>query len=248
MEKYTFTYNDLTSDNTKFMRNVGIIGALLSFDNDTEIFTVWNTNLTEWEPYSETITTPSQQYGDVIGVCVGKGLWVYTAGNIGWGNHKWANSTSDTLYAMVHTQTILSRSGYENTQHIYNVHSNDNVFTGTVWEQIHNSSVIPHTKLHDIMFIPSYIELSEVQQNISKRYTEDIQQAFWPYNYSLMNLGYLVFNGVNVDPANKAALLISSSDYCVSTGKYICHDFRTTEPGIKEKNTGDTYLIVMMHF
>ena len=63
--------------------NFCIIGALLSKSEQDDTWTIWNTNPTEtgyWDPKSDTITTPSTQYGEVVAVCVGRGLWA----KIGW--------------------------------------------------------------------------------------------------------------------------------------------------------------------
>lgn len=82
--------------------NYCIIGALLSKQGDT--WTIWNTNPTEtgyWDPKSDTITTPSTQYGEVVAVCVGRGLWA----KIGWSGltntYKWAASDSDAIYKTI---------------------------------------------------------------------------------------------------------------------------------------------------
>lgn len=53
-----------------------IIGAIISKNTKGE-YTIWNTNKDEqnyWDPKSDVITNISDQYGDVLCICVGKGL------------------------------------------------------------------------------------------------------------------------------------------------------------------------------
>ena len=101
--------------------NFCIIGALLS--NDGNNWTIWNTNPVEpnyWDPTSDTITTPSTQYGEVIAVCVGRGLWA----KIGWSGlttgMQWARSGSELYYS--YCGATVHNNGWFNTNHIINNH------------------------------------------------------------------------------------------------------------------------------
>ena len=126
----TYTKDKLS----KVYENYCIIGALLSKQGDT--WTVWNTNPTEtgyWDPKSDKKTTPSTQYGEVVAVCVGRGLWA----KIDWSglttNYKWAASESDAIYNNYHAINIHG-NGWESTNHMFTVHSG--ILTGTIWEQL----------------------------------------------------------------------------------------------------------------
>ena len=140
--------------------NFCIIGALLSKQGDT--WTIWNTNPEEtgyWDPKSNTITTPSTQYGEVVAVCVGRGLWA----KIGWSGltntYKWAASNSDTdaIYNNYHAINIHG-NGWESTEHMFTAHSN--ILTGTIWEQLKNGATSDYT-----LYLPCKYELLEIYDN-----------------------------------------------------------------------------------
>ena len=138
--------------------NFCIIGALLSKQGDT--WTIWNTNPTEtgyWDPKSDTITTPSEQYGEVVAVCVGRGLWT----KIGWSGlttpYKWAASDSDVIYNNYHAINIHG-NGWESTNHMFTAHSD--ILTGTIWEQLKNGATSDYA-----LYLPSKYELLEIHNN-----------------------------------------------------------------------------------
>ena len=138
--------------------NFCIIGALLSKQGDT--WTIWNTNPEEtgyWDPKSDTITTPSTQYGEVVAVCVGRGLWA----KIGWSglttNYKWAASNSDAIYNNYHAINIHG-NGWESTNHMFTTHSD--ILSGTIWEQLKNGATSDYA-----LYLPSKYELLEIHNN-----------------------------------------------------------------------------------
>ena len=138
--------------------NFYIIGALLSKQGDT--WTIWNTNPTEtgyWDPKSDTITTPSTQYGEVVAVCVGRGLWA----KIGWSGlttvYKWAAPGSDAIYNNYHAINIHG-NGWESTEHMFTAHSD--ILTGTIWEQLKNGATSDYA-----LYLPSKYELLEILNN-----------------------------------------------------------------------------------
>lgn len=150
----TFTKDQLS----KVYENFCIIGALLSKQDDT--WTVWNTNPEEenyWDPKSDEATTPSEQYGEVVAVCLGRGLWA----KIDWSGlttkYKWAANNSDDLYNNYHVINIHG-NGWESTKHILDVHPN--CLYDTIWQQIKDGT----TEDYDL-YIPSKLELIEIFNN-----------------------------------------------------------------------------------
>lgn len=135
-----------------------IIGALLSKNGNS--WTIWNTNPTEtgyWNPKSDTITKPSTQYGEVVAVCVGRGLWA----KIGWSglktNYKWAFSEGDTIYNNYHAINIHG-NGWESTEHMFTAHSA--ILGGTIWEQLKKGKTADYD-----LYLPSKYELLDIHNN-----------------------------------------------------------------------------------
>lgn len=165
--------------------NFCIIGALLSKDDDT--WTIWNTNPSEtgyWDPKSDTITTPSTQYGEVIAVCVGRGLWA----KIGWSGltttYKWAASNTDAIYNNYHVINIHG-NGWESTKHMFDVHSD--ILTGTIWEQLKNGK----TDEYDL-YLPSKYELLDIHNNTCDGIHVDEQEKGSSAHTFNKNLGKLL--------------------------------------------------------
>ena len=150
----TYTKDKLS----KVYENYCIIGALLSKNGNS--WTIWNTNPTEtgyWNPKSTTITTPSKQYGEVVAVCVGRGLWA----KIGWSGlttgYKWAASDSDAIYNNYHAINIHG-NGWESTNHMFTAHSG--ILEHTIWEQLKNGKTADYD-----LYLPSKYELLEIHNN-----------------------------------------------------------------------------------
>ena len=150
----TYTKDKLS----KVYENYCIIGALLSKNGNS--WTIWNTNPSEtgyWNPKSDTITTPSTQYGEVVAVCVGRGLWA----KIGWSGlttkYTWAVTTSDALYTNYHLINIHG-NGWESTNHMFTVHSY--ILEYTIWEQLKNGKTADYD-----LYLPSKYELLEIHNN-----------------------------------------------------------------------------------
>lgn len=150
----TYTKDKLS----KVYENFCIIGALLSKNGDT--WTIWNTNPAEtgyWDPKSDTITTPSTQYGEVVAVCVGRGLWA----KIGWSglttNYKWAASKLDAINKNYHAINIHG-NGWESTNHMFTTHSN--ILSGTIWGQLKNGATSDYA-----LYLPSKYELLDIHNN-----------------------------------------------------------------------------------
>lgn len=165
--------------------NFCIIGALLSKQGDT--WTIWNTNPTEtgyWDPKSDTITTPSTQYGEVVAVCVGRGLWA----KIGWSGltteYKWAASDSGAIYNKYHAINIHG-NGWESTNHMFTVHSD--ILSGTIWEQLKNGATSDYA-----LYLPSKYELIDIHNNTCDGIHVDEQEnGKSPHKFN-KNLGKLL--------------------------------------------------------
>ena len=177
----TYTKDKLS----KVYENYCIIGALLSKQGDT--WTIWNTNPTEtgyWDPKSDTITTPSTQYGEVVAVCVGRGLWA----KIGWSglttNYKWAASSSDAIYNNYHAINIHG-NGWESTNHMFTVHSD--ILSRTIWEQLKNGATSDYA-----LYLPSKYELLDIHNNTCDGiHVDEQEQGSSPHTFN-KNLGKLL--------------------------------------------------------
>ena len=182
----TYTKDKLS----KVYENFCIIGALLSKQGDT--WTIWNTNPTEtgyWDPKSDTITTPSTQYGKVVAVCVGRGLWA----KIGWSglttNYKWAASDSDAIYKNYHAINIHG-NGWESTEHMFTTHSD--ILSGTIWEQLKNGATSDYA-----LYLPSKYELLDIHNNTCDRIHVDEQEQGASAHTFNKNLGKLLSLSTN---------------------------------------------------
>lgn len=164
----TYTKDKLS----KVYENYCIIGALLSKNGNS--WTVWNTNPSEtnyWDPKSNRATKPSTQYGEVVAVCVGRGLWA----KIGWSGlktyYKWAASKSDAIYNNYHAINIHG-NGWESTNHMFTAHSD--ILTGTIWEQLKNGKTADYD-----LYLPSKYELLDIHNNTcdGKHVDDQVQGA-----------------------------------------------------------------------
>lgn len=197
----TYTKDKLS----KVYENYCIIGALLSKQGGN--WTIWNTNPTEtgyWNPKSGTITTPSTQYGEVVAVCVGRGLWA----KIGWSGlttkYKWAASNSDTIYNNYHAINIHG-NGWESTKHMFDAHSN--ILTGTIWKQLKNGKTADYN-----LYLPSKYELLEIHNNTCDGTHADEQVQGSSAHTFNKNLGKLL--------SLSADYYWSSSQYASGSGGY----------------------------
>ena len=181
----TYTKDKLS----KVYENFCIIGALLSKNGDT--WTIWNTNPTEtnyWDPKSDTITTPSTQYGEVVAVCVGRGLWA----KIGWSGltneYNWAASDSDAIYNKYHAINIHG-NGWESTNHMFTAHSK--ILKDTIWEKLKNGK----TDDYDL-YLPSKYELLDIHNSTCDGNHVEQPQGTSAHTFN-KNLGKLL--GVSTD-------------------------------------------------
>ena len=176
----TYTKDKLS----KVYENYCIIGALLSKNGNS--WTIWNTNPSEtgyWNPKSDTITKPSTQYGEVVAVCVGRGIWA----KLGWSglktSYKWAASKSDAIYNKYHAINIHG-NGWESTNHMFTAHSD--ILAGTIWEQLKNGK----TDDYDL-YLPSKYELLDIYDNTCDGTHVEQEQGTSPHTFK-KNIGKLL--------------------------------------------------------
>lgn len=196
----TYTKDKLS----KVYENYCIIGALLSKNGNS--WTIWNTNPTEtnyWNPKSTTITKPSTQYGEVVAVCVGRGLWA----KIGWSglkiSYKWAASSSDAIYNNYHAINIHG-NGWESTNHMFTAHSD--ILTGTIWEKLKSSATVDYD-----LYLPSKYELLDIHNNTCNGTHVEQSQGASAHTFN-KNLGKLL--------SLSASSYWSSSQYAGSNSNY----------------------------
>ena len=227
----TYTKDKLS----KVYENYCIIGALLSKQGDT--WTIWNTNPTEtgyWDPKSDTITTPSTQYGEVVAVCVGRGLWA----KIGWSgltnNYVWAASDSDAIYKNYHVINIHG-NGWESTNHMFTVHSD--ILTGTIWEQLKKGATSDYA-----LYLPSKYELLEIHNNTCDGIHVDEQVQGSSEHTFNKNLGKLL--SLSTDG------YWSSSQYAFSDSSYYYAFFVYFNNGYVNSNykTSEYRSVALLHF
>jgi hypothetical protein len=132
------------------LNSYDVKGALVSYNSTTGKYTAWNGEADldarawdyraddsnkatevnhslsgEWinkyaTDWSEDVEFPSNEYGEVIAVCVGKGVWVYlnwdpnNAGN----KYKWCGNSESELYSTLQQACLLPKSGVEATASI----------------------------------------------------------------------------------------------------------------------------------
>lgn len=228
----TYTKDQLS----KVYENYCIIGALLSKDGDGN-WTVWNTNPTEtgyWDPKSDEATTPSEQYGEVVAVCVGHGLWA----KIGWSGltetYKWAADTSDAIFKNYHAINIHG-NGWKSTEHMFTVHSD--ILTGTIWEKLKLGATVDYD-----LYLPSQYEFLEIHNNTCDDTHVDEQKEGASRHTFNRNLGKLLSISVN--------RYWSSSQQATSGANcYYAHffDFAIGSVSANHKNT-DYRSIALLHF
>lgn len=227
----TYTKDKLS----KVYENYCIIGALLSKQGDT--WTIWNTNPTEtgyWDPKSDTITTPSTQYGEVVAVCVGRGLWA----KIGWSglttNYKWAASDSDAIYNNYHAINIHG-NGWESTEHMFTTHSD--ILTGTIWEQLKNGKTADYD-----LYLPSKYELLEIHDNTCDGTHVDEQEQGSSAHTFNKNLGKLL--------SLSTGYYWSSSQYAYSDSYYgVAFSVNFDDGFVSDNNkTNGYHSVALLHF
>ena len=127
----------------KVAENCNCLGALLSFDKNKNVYTIWNGNKSNydyWDPYGKDNSTPSTKYGNVIAVCAGKGKWIV----LNWygmngnkitlninGNNStmrqgymcWAHTDEDIYNTFL--GELVYGDGYNNTKYIFENYGND---------------------------------------------------------------------------------------------------------------------------
>ena len=198
----TYTKDKLS----KVYENFCIIGALLSKQGDT--WTIWNTNPEEtgyWDPKSDTITTPSTQFGEVVAVCVGRGLWA----KIGWSGltteYAWAASNSDVIYNS-YIAINIHGNGWESTELMFTAPSD--ILTGTIWEQLKNGATSDYA-----LYLPSKYELLDIHNNTCDGIHVDRLESPHTFNKNLGKLLSLLVLKDSTKMSSATGYYWSSSQY-----------------------------------
>lgn len=133
---------DSLQDLKPIAENCNCIGALISYDSTTQKYTLWNgdKNAEEyWDPHKYSDGSnyePSDEYGTVIAVCAGQGLWPFVGGWYGLdatnisltinnsqntmkqGYMSWAPNGS-TIYNTYISKMAKNLKGWNNTKHLF---------------------------------------------------------------------------------------------------------------------------------
>lgn len=229
------------SELADFANRCACVGALLSHNNGT--FTIWNGDSTAadyWDPQATTTSEPSTQYGTVIAVCAGKGLWVAKDAVDGENSYTFAPSESD-LYTYF-LKTCVTGSGWDNTQHILTNYyvGHESTYEGTIWGwmkgvESENSVLANH------LFIPNAEELRKVCFNtMDDVYTgqQDESETSQNFQYS-RNIGVLL--GLTDD------YFWSSSQYCNDCNGAYCVNFGNGYVNYPVKGSV-CYSLALLHF
>ena len=150
----------ITDDFIDFINHVNIIGALLSYNSSTKVYTVWNGNYSYWNPFDTDNILPVSLYGDIVAVCVGKGLWA----KINWNNNSnneyaWSLAT-DVNYEITHGN-LVHGNGADNTKHILNEGSYADI---TFWSLFESANNITQNDYY--VYLPSSLEYLEMFNNL----------------------------------------------------------------------------------
>lgn len=135
---------DSLQDLKPIAENCDCVGALISYDSTTQKYTLWNGDKNAegyWDPHKYSDGSdyePSDEYGTVIAVCAGQGLWPFVGdwkgldseyfnniiidGNnqdhVCKGYMNWASPNSD-IYNTYISKMARNLKGYDNTKHLF---------------------------------------------------------------------------------------------------------------------------------
>lgn len=217
-----------------------IIGAVMS-KNDKGMYTIWNTNKDEqnyWDYKSDNISDISDQYGEVIGICVGKGLWASPTWSGLKNEYNWAYLNTN-LFNKYHAENIYG-NGWDGTEHMFTKHV-DELSTGkneTIWQKLLNESTDDY-----YLYIPSKFEILRILEDLCDK-DHNPEQAGGTSGHTFnKNIGKL-FN------IQSSKLYITSSQYASASDyvKYIyCADLSNISFKSTTKNT-KLLSIALIHF
>lgn len=217
-----------------------IIGAIMS-KNDKGMYTIWNTNENEqnyWNPKSDVITDISDQYGDIIGICVGKGLWASPYWSGLKNEYSWAFLNTN-LFNTYHAENIYG-NGWDGTEHMFTKHTNE-LSVGknqTIWQKLLNESTDDY-----YLYIPSKFEILRILEDLcDKQHNPEQTGGISAHTFS-KNLGKL-FN-------IQSTKLYSTSSQYASTSEYVKYIYCADLSNISFKSTTkNTRLlsIALIHF
>ena len=217
-----------------------IIGAIMS-KNDNDEYTIWNTNENEqnyWDPKSNVITDISDQYGDIIGICVGKGLWASPYWSGLKNEYSWAFLNTN-LYNTYHAENIYG-NGWDGTEHMFTKHV-DELSLGknqTIWQKLLNESTDDY-----YLYIPSKFEILRILEDLCDKQHNPEQAGGSSAHTFNKNIGKL-FN------IQSTALYSTSSQYA-SMSEFVNYIYAGDISNISFKSTTkNTKLlsIALIHF
>lgn len=208
MEIYTNTGTPTTqgsslSEIAAVAKSCKTIGTLLSYNETTGIYTIWNGEPGEpgyWDPRStSTYVAPSTENGTVIAACVGEGLWAIV-GSL-WSDYNvgkaWALADTD-LYNY-YIPVNVKGNGWDNTNHIFSNYQSS-IQDGTIWYSMKNTS-IPGVKNWNNQvgdtFLPDKMQLLTICYNTSNDQTGADHTGNGPYLGYTNNIGRLLGVGQN---------------------------------------------------
>lgn len=173
-------------EETEELNSYDVKGALVSYNTSTGKFTVWNGEADldarawdyrtddsdkaigvnhsisgEWinryaKSWTEDVKFPANEYGKVIAVCIGKGVWIYLSwdsSNAG-SKYKWCGNQQSDLYKTIQTACLLPKSGVEATASILTKVTEED---DSLFYTLKNAGVEDGVAGH--LYVPNIIEL-----------------------------------------------------------------------------------------
>lgn len=217
-----------------------IIGAVISKNTKGE-YTIWNTNKDEqnyWDPKSDVITNISDQYGDVIAICVGKGLWASPYWSGLKNEYSWAFLNTN-LFNTYHAENIWG-NGWDGTSHMFTQHLDelDVNKKGTIWKKLLDESTDDY-----YLYIPSKFEILSILEDLCDKEHIPEQLGGTSAHTFNKNIGKL-FNIQTTKLYSTSSQYASGSEYA----KYIyCADISNISFKSTAKNSA-LVSIALIHF
>lgn len=142
----------------KYMNKYNNVGDILTYDIKTNFFYILKNN-----SYIKDIKIDKKKYGKVIGICVGKGLWLATEYDYTVLTH-WCEDYVSDLY---NDKLELNSDGYHNTKYILKYYRYD-IFAANynIFYDLYNLNITGLGK--HVCYLPNIFELQEICENNNK--------------------------------------------------------------------------------